>query len=865
MQAGAKTIAATVSVLTAVALCRVLPELLARPSVAKFTQLHESLRQDEEFLDRIGKVFGVGGWELEIATGCVSWSSETYRIHGLPFTYRPTLDAGIGFYAPEAQPIIRRAVENAVAGGQGWDLELPLDRADGERIWVRAVGTATFVDGKPMRLTGAFQDVTGRVTARRALQDVNERIALATDSGGIGIWDWDITNNVMFWDAWMYRLYGLEPRDGPDTLDLWTRYLHPEDRAGAEQAVQDDVDGLEPYRTEFRIIWDNGSVHHIGAAGRVTRDATGRATRMIGTNWDVTEARKLTTALESQHELLTVTLDSIGDGVITTDADGRVTWLNPMAEKMTGWTDLEGRGRPLEQVFEIIYADSRLPAETPVHDCIAQDKIVGPSNNTLLISRDGREFGVEDTASPMHNEKGELIGMVMVFHDVTEQRRLAGEMSHRTSHDSLTGLVNRAEFEARLNRVLQKAQTDHGENSLLYIDLDQFKIVNDSCGHTIGDQLLIQVAKLLSDMVRASDTVARLGGDEFAVLLEDCPLAQSQRTAQRICDRMEDSRFIHEDKRFRIGASIGLVPVDSRWSTSAGVQQAADSSCYAAKEAGRNRIHVWSDSDAAILARRGEIQWANRLESALDDDSFTLVVQRIAPLQDVGDGLHAEVLLRLRAADGSLVLPGAFMPAAERFQLASRIDRWVVRHVVDLMRVVDVRNAIQKLGVNLSGQSVGDRSFHRWMIELLSDAGPDICSKLCVEITETVAVTNLADAASFIEQLRELKVRVALDDFGAGASSFGYLRNMHVDILKIDGQFIRDLLVNPLNAAAVRCFIDVARVANLKTVAEFVDDPAVLIVLRQMGVDFAQGFLIHRPESIDTFLCAENEPALVGK
>jgi len=696
--------------------------------------------------------------------------------------------------------------------------------------------------------------VTARVAARRALQEINERVALATDSGRIGIWDWDIVRNVMFWDAWMYRLYGLEPQESLGTYTLWTRHLHPDDRAAAEQAVRDDIDGIKPYRMEFRIVWDDGSVHYIGAAGHVSRDAAGRATRMIGTNWDVTEARDLASKLAAQHELLTVTLDSIGDGVITTDIHGQVTWLNPMAETMTGWTDSEGRGRPLAQVFQIIHEETRASAETPLRACMSQERIVGLANKTLLIARDGSEHGVEDSASPMRNEKGDVLGMVLVFHDVTEQRRLAGEMSYRSSHDSLTGLVNRPAFEIRLQRALERAQTESSENALLYIDLDQFKIVNDSCGHAIGDQLLIQVAKLLSDVVRTSDTVARIGGDEFAVLMEDCPPAQAQRSAQRICDRLEDFRFIHEDKRFRVGASIGLVPVDGRWATTAAVQQAADNSCYAAKEAGRNRVHTWSDSDAAMHARKGEIQWATRLEAALDGNDFTLFFQRIQSLNSASPGLHAEVLLRLCTDGDSLVLPGAFMPAAERFNLASRIDRWVLREVIRRMQMKTFRDKIEKLSVNLSGQSVGDRAFHRWAVDMLAEAGPEICSKLCLEITETVAVTNLADAAVFIEQLRTLKVRVALDDFGAGASSFGYLNTMPVDILKIDGQFIRDLLVNPLHAAAVRCFIDVAGVAGLTTVAEFVDDPEVLRLLRQMGVDFAQGYFIHRPEPMSALM-----------
>ena len=442
----------------------------------------------------------------------------------------------------------------------------------------------------------------------------------------------------------------------------------------------------------------------------------------------------------------------------------------------------------------------------------------------------------------------------MVFHDVTEQRRLSGEISYQATHDALTGLVNRAEFETRLRRVLHKSFDDRSEHALLYIDLDQFKLVNDACGHAMGDQLLQQVSKLLGDAVRTRDTLARLGGDEFGIILEHCSAQQAQGVAQKICERMDDFRFIHDGRRFRVGTSIGLVPVDSRWANAAAVMQAADTSCYAAKEAGRNRVHAWFDTDKAMRARHGEMQWTARIEHALDEDGFVLFAQRIEALHTAAAGVHAEVLLRMRDADGTLIPPGAFLPAAERFHLASRIDRWVLKRAIDWLAALPTLDSIANLSVNLSGQSVGDRAFHRWAGEVLGAAGVDLCKKLCLEITETSAVTSLADAALFIEQMHGAGVRIALDDFGAGASSFGYLKSLSVDYLKIDGQFIRDLVDDPLDEAAVRCFVEVAKVVGIQTIAEFVDSPAVLERLRVIGVHFARGFLIHKPEPIEHLL-----------
>jgi EAL domain-containing protein (putative c-di-GMP-specific phosphodiesterase class I) len=317
---------------------------------------------------------------------------------------------------------------------------------------------------------------------------------------------------------------------------------------------------------------------------------------------------------------------------------------------------------------------------------------------------------------------------------------------------------------------------------------------------------------------------------------------------------MDDFRFVHDDRRFRVGTSIGLVPIDKRWASTAAILQAADTSCYAAKEAGRNRVHAWFDTDAAMRARHFEMQWTSRIERALDDDGFVLFAQRIEGLMDAHQGLHAEVLLRMKNDDGTFAQPGAFLPAAERFHLASRVDRWVLRRAAAWLKALPAIGVIEMLNVNLSGQSVGDRAFHAWAQEMLTRAGSEVCTRLCLEITETATVTNLADAAIFIDAVRKAGVRVALDDFGAGASSFGYLKTLSVDYLKIDGQFIRDLIDDPLDDAAVRCFADVAKVVGVKTVAEFVERPAVLERLRVIGVDYAQGYLIHRPEPIDLLL-----------
>ena len=796
----------------------------------------------------------LGVFATDATGGCIYTNANWQAIFGL------SAEASLGngwsrTLHPDDQSAVFAEWQRTAALSVDFDMEFRVRHDDGRVVHVRSVARPVLdAQGQVTGHVGSVEDVTTQLLQRRALLAAHERITLATDSGGIGVWDFNMLTLQLTWDAWMDRLFGLSDSVRTASYDSWVRQLHPEDRAGADQAFMAALKGTGHYEHEFRAVWPDGSVHHLRASGRVARDAQGQPLRVVGVTWDVTAVRTLTRQLSEQHELLRVTLQSIGDAVITTNADGQVNWLNPVAERMTGWLAAEATGRPLAQVFHIVNEETRQSAEDPVLNCLKQGKGVGLASHTLLIGRDGSEYGIEDSASPIRNGDGELLGVVLVFHDVTEQRRMSGEMTHRASHDALTGLINRAEFETRLRRTLNRAHEERSQHALMYIDLDQFKLVNDACGHSAGDQLLQQVAKLMGETVRARDTLARLGGDEFAFILEHCTIEQAQRVAQQVCDRMDDFRFVHDERRFRIGASIGLVPVDTRWASPAAVMQAADTSCYAAKEAGRNRVHVWFDTDLAMRARQGEMQWATRLEQAIDDNHFVLYAQKIYPLAARSTGLHAGVLLRLRDVDGSLIPPGAFLPAAERFHLSSRIDRWVLQHALARLASVEELDAVELLCINLSGQSIGDRAFHRHAVELLTLAGPVVCQRVCLEITETAAVTHMADASQFIEQVRALGVRMALDDFGAGASSFGYLKTLPVDLLKIDGQFIKDLIDDPLDDAAVRCFVDVARVVGLKTVAEFVDRPEILQRVREHGIDYAQGFLLHRPEPLDDVL-----------
>ena len=829
--------------------------------ISKRKAQEKALRESKFLLAETGAMANVGGWSLDIATMSLSWTDQTFHIHGLVPGAQPTLEEAISYYTDDAVPVITDAVSRAISDGRSWDLELPMVNSNGDCIWVHSIGRIESNNGKAVRVLGACQDITQRVVQRHALENAHERMTIATESGDIGIWELTLATNELSWTTQMYALYGFAENTNSISFLQWEERLHPDDRPVVLEYLHAAVAGsASTLDTEFRVLWPDNSVHHIRCAAKISRQHDGQATHVLGVNWDVSPLRKMSNELAQQHELLQVTMQSIGDAVITCDTQQRITWLNPVAEHLTGWTLDEAANKPIKDVFKIVNEESRKPAINPISECIQLNRIVSLQPKTVLISRSGIEFGIEDSAAPIRSKTGELLGVVLVFHDVSEQRQLANEMYYRATHDKLTGLVNRSEFEHRLQNALVMATQQAVEHALMYVDLDQFKLVNDSCGHYQGDQLLVKISRLITEIVRREDTVARIGGDEFALLLMDCGSEQAKQIAQQICDSMDDFRFVHQDRRFRIGASIGLVPIDKRWKTIGAAMQAADVSCYAAKDAGRNRVHVWYETDTALLDRKNETKWATRLEEALDEHNFELSGQIIHPISSVSEGMCVEVLIRMRGKQGDIVYPNLFIPAAERFRLASRIDRWVLRKTIGLFANLDNISDLNTLFVNLSGQSVGDPVFQADAIRMLEIAGSAVCEKLCLEITETAAVTNISEASNFVNEVRKLGVRVALDDFGAGASAFGYLKTLKVDVLKIDGQFIEGIIDDPLNGAAVRSFVDVARVMGIETIAEYVADEQVYERIREMGIDYAQGFYLHRPEPIERLL---QKPAFV--
>ena len=581
------------------------------------------------------------------------------------------------------------------------------------------------------------------------------------------------------------------------------------------------------------------------------------------------ERRELEETLQREKELAQVTLASIGDGVITTDIQGRIRFLNPVAEYLTGWKLEQARNQPLTRVFRIVNELTHRPAADPVARCLREGRVVGLANHTVLIRNDGREFAIEDSAAPIRDPSGEVVGVVLVFHDVTKAREMANRLSWQASHDALTGLFNRMAFEERLRQLVRYPEHPTGDDrhTLLYIDLDQFKVVNDIAGHVAGDEMLRQISGLMLQQVRDTDMLARLGGDEFGVILTHCDLDHAKRVADNVHQCLDEFKFGWDGRVFRVGASIGLLEFRPGEISLTDLMSAADLACYSAKHAGRRRTHVYHVDDVHMQRHRHDMDWAARINDAVESDQLLLYGQRIRRLgedEDVNAPLSFEVLVRLRgdSDDGEPIAAGVFLPAAERFDLINIVDRWIIARTFSIIADCIAAHGSGRIGhcaINLSGATLGDESLLPFIKSQLSlhDLPGEI---FCFEITETAAISNFQAALRFIHDLRAMGCRFALDDFGSGLSSFSYLRNLPVDYLKIDGTFVRGIATDPVNRSLVGNINDIGHLLGKKTIAEYAEDAGTLDVLNELGVDFAQGFGIHRPEPLDQLLTCANRP-----
>jgi len=568
----------------------------------------------------------------------------------------------------------------------------------------------------------------------------------------------------------------------------------------------------------------------------------------IGVYNDTTEKQRSTANLKK----LSMVVEYSPESILITDISGIIEYVNPKFTAITGYTAAEVLGEKANVFRSCDTPDSVY--KNMWATILAGQEWRGELKN---CKKNGELFWAKVCIVPVTND-GVITHFIGIQVDVTEARIASQKISYQATHDMLTGLINRYEFENLLAQSIMSAQQDNATHVLCFLDLDQFKIINDTCGHMAGDELLRQLGLLLAENIKPQDTLARLGGDEFAILMTQCGLAQAEKTAQNILELIADFQFMWEKNIFSIGASIGLAEINSQTKNTTEILIGVDSACYAAKDLGRNRIHIYHAEDELLAKRDGEFRWVNELKYALNENRFELYAQPIVSLSDPSQKRIYEVLLRLRTRSGDIVPPGAFLPAAERYNLSNAIDCWVVDHTFAWMEQHFQQLAdVDHLAINLSGASLGSNTLLNHIMQqiTLHNLPP---SMIKFEITETAAISNLRDATLFIKTLSEFGCQFALDDFGSGLSSFAYLKNLPVCTLKIDGMFVKDILDDPIDEAMVKSINDIGHVMGMKTIAEFVENDAIRQRLQHMGVDFAQGYGIGKPAPINDILQSMN-------
>lgn len=671
-----------------------------------------------------------------------------------------------------------------------------------------------------------------------------ERYALAIEGMKDGIWDWDLEKGSVYYSRQWLEMLGLTAKDVSDTPQEWLGRVHPEDVDLLRRSLEDYFTHRCAYfRCEYRIRHANGTYLWVLGRGGALWDKKDRPYRIVGSQTDVTCHKQLEESLAQEKEQVEDILKSMGDAVITINPQGLIVDFNPEAEKLTGWSAAMAINKPVSEVCQLIDGTTLRPLKSPSLLAIEQGRGFSMSSHPMLVSRQGDRIAVDDSAAPIRDKSGAILGAVMVLRDVSIERDRAERLAWQASHDPLTGLANRQYFVEQLARASEQPGSSH---VVCYLDLDHFKIVNDTCGHAAGDELLRQISALLNTNVRQSDLIARLGGDEFGLIIYDCRTDSAHSLACKLCKAIQKFRFLWNGKVFSIGVSIGLVPIPPEGATATRLMSLADAACYAAKNKGRNQVQVYSEENEDMMQMSADFEWFSRITQAIENDSFCLYAQEIKPVGNSGKESIQEILLRLPdPITHCLMPPMAFIPPAERYDLMPKLDRWTIRQCFKQLENVHTHNVLYS--INLSGDTLNDDSFVGFVQKTLTEFRVDP-HRICFEITETTAISNLAQVAAMILSLKKLGFRFALDDFGSGMSSFVYLKQLPVDYLKIDGSLVSEIAQDEVALATLKSINDIGHIMGLSTVAEYVADRATLKIVKGLNIDYVQGYAISKPK-----------------
>jgi diguanylate cyclase (GGDEF)-like protein/PAS domain S-box-containing protein len=859
------------------------------------------LQRSEAELKEAQRTAKLGIFRINFLDNSVWWSDDLYHVLGLQKDeVTPTYDMFFEYIHVDDVDRVREVIERLrqSESAEIINIEYRAVTRNDDELYIHAVFTPEKEStGKTVRCMSVCQDITDRKKTEETLRVKNKSIALmeniaaaANESNNTDETIKTCIDLVCSYKKWPIGHYYASANDGTGDLvstDIW------------------HVEHSERFETFLKVTEKSRCVSGIGLPGQVlssgkpiwivdvTKDANFPRAKLgedigvkAGLAFPIKIGEDISGVLEffseetaephldeleimayignqlgrvierkqaeEKLQKLSRAVENSSSAVYITDLYGNIEYINPKFTEITGytWEETAGKNPAILQSIktsDTIFADMW---ET----ITSGEEWKGEFYNR---KKDGSLYRARNSISGIRNNEGEITHYVAIQEDVTHEHELSKQLKYQACYDSLTGLVNRREFESRAERLLSTIQHDKEVHALCFLDLDQFKVVNDTCGHAAGDEMLHQLSSALQKIVRSRDTLARLGGDEFGVLMEHCSLNDARRVAKSLQKVIQDYQFVWEGRSFRVGVSIGLVPITETTSNLTELLKNADAACYMAKEQGRNRIHVHHAEDAEMAQRHGEMQWVTRLNHALDEDRFCLYAQTIMPLDDRTDK-HYELLIRMVDEKGEIIPPGAFLPAAERYNLISKIDHWVIENAFGLLADNPAfLKQINFIAINLSGQSLTDPIILKYIITQL-DESEISGDHICFEITETAAISNLGKAIKFISSLRGMGCRFALDDFGSGLSSFGYLKNMPVDYLKIDGMFVKDIFDDPIDHAMVKSINEIGHVMGMETIAEFVENDVIKGMLKEIGVNYAQGYGIEKPQPFDELLRRPN-------
>ncbi len=723
-------------------------------------------------------------------------------------------------------------------------------RKDGQRVDVEIYGMPVHVDGRLIGIYGIYRDISKKLTTLRALEESRHAFQTMAENTGQLVYDYDVINGRIRWLGAVESVLGFPPDQvGKFSLGDWASHIHPDDRASCLEALEECDKSGARYHVQYRFLRQDGEWIPVEDIGSYLLNDQGKPYRSIGTIADISRRKQQQLALFNARELAEITLNAIADGVIRINTAGRIEYINASARRLLGSENGDVIGEPIESIIQLDPNASDQETAERIRRCLHGQEIQVEDGQAFLRSHDGARRIIDFSAAPVRDSDQSIIGAVIAFSDISEQIEIRQQLAYQAEHDALTGLGNRYRFESEANRLIADSMSGEREHTLLYMDLDQFKIVNDTCGHHAGDELLRRLSKLIGEQVRRGDLLARLGGDEFGLLLADCTPEKATDIAAGIIREVNDFQLVWDQQRFSVGISIGVVSLAGQ-NDSTSLLKAADQACYAAKDQGRNRYHVYCSDDHELRRRSKELRAAADVDAALADGRLELFFQHIKNIQDASETSHCELLLRMRNLAGELVTPGDFIPGAERYGKMAALDGWVVEKAFTTITGLQAANQLPvnfRCSINLSGATVNDPAVHDRIGHLLEQTGIDP-ELICFEITEHSAVTHFRNAARFLQKMRAMGCKIMLDDFGSGLSSFTYLKMLPVDYLKVDGNLITDIVASPFDLAIVQAIQTVARAFDIPVIAERVESVAVLEKLREIGVDYAQGYYLHQPE-----------------